>query len=95
MQKLYEPKIPYFLANDLVAIDVCFPLEAVVKKGRHRVVRMQSGMRVATSRTPTEDEYIDGEGNLFRVYETEDVPHLVAPMPPPTIVGRRMNSRKT
>lgn len=33
MQKLYKLKIPYFLANDLVAIYECFLLEAIVKEG--------------------------------------------------------------
>lgn len=43
----------------------CFPPEAIVKKGHHRVVCMQSDMRLSGTQEPIEDEYTDENGNLF------------------------------
>lgn len=40
LQQLFEPKLPCFLTNDLAATEWCFPPKAIVKKGRHRVVRI-------------------------------------------------------
>lgn len=88
MRRLYESKIPCYLVDDSVAIDTCFPPEAAMKKGHHRVVRMPSDMRLVASREPTEDVYIDDDGNIFRVYAIEDEAHPVAPMATPAIVGR-------
>lgn len=65
MRKLYELKVPCFLANDLELSEACFPPKAVVRKGKQRVVRMQRGQRVTRPREPIKDEYFDEEGNLF------------------------------
>lgn len=94
MQKLYEPKLPCFLANDLEGRDNCILPKATLKKGRHRVVQMQSGMRIVGNQDATKDEYLDGDGNLFRVYAIEDEPHLVAPMIPPALAGQSHNSSR-
>lgn len=80
--KLYEPHMLFFLSNDLEAIDICFPLEAAMKKGRHRVICMQSGQQSTRAREQplVEDEYEDAQGNLFRNYPLQDDPTLVKPM---------------
>lgn len=92
MRRLYEPKFSCFLTSDLQSSANFFPPKAIVKKGQQRIVRMQSGMRFTHTREPTKDEYLDSDGNLFRVYAIEDEAHLVTPMTPPAIVGRAPNS---
>lgn len=39
-------------------------------------------MPVSAPQEPSENEYIDDEGNLCRVYAIEDEPHLVASQQP-------------
>lgn len=81
--KLYEPHMPMFLSNDLEAVDTCFPPEPAVKKGRHRVVCMQSGQWSTRARQQplAEDDYEDAQGNLFKRYLLQDDLALVEPVP--------------
>lgn len=59
--------MPCFLSNDLELRGTCFPPEAAVTKGRHRVVRITSGGggSLSTPRQISEDEWYDNLGNLL------------------------------
>lgn len=77
-----------FLCNDLEVIDACFPLEATMTRGRHMMVRMQSGTRPRSRQPLAEDEYEDDNGNLFWQYPMEDDPEQVQPAPTLQTLGR-------
>lgn len=55
---------------------------------------MQSGMQFTRPIEPSEDEYIDEEGNLVHLYAIEDEPHLMTPMVAVEVVGRTPNRRR-
>lgn len=49
---------------------------------------MQGGIRGFPGvRQPTEDEFLDDNGNLIRRYDVHDDPHLTAPMAPCKLWG--------
>lgn len=81
MVKLYEPRMHVFLSNDLEATTTCFPPKVAAKKGRHHVVRMQSGTRPRQRQPLIEGEYEDAQGNLFHRYPLQDDPERAKPMP--------------
>lgn len=76
LRRLYSERLPCYLTNDLEPITACHAPEAAVKRGRHRVVRIQSGTRIRNQER-AEDEFEDEEGYLFRRYPIEDNPQLV------------------
>lgn len=82
--------MPYFLLNDLEPVKSCFPHEAIVKKGLHRVFRMQSGMRVSRTLELAKGKFEDEEGNIFRKYPIVDNSDLATPLPKIRITGRNI-----
>lgn len=87
VKKLYEPTIPCFLLNDLEPMPHCTPPKIAVKRGRHHVVRMRSGMRSEKFRELCDDKYKDEEGNLFRCYPINNDEKLAAPLPSIQVTG--------
>lgn len=81
LRAMYSGSLPPFVSEDLDVTDQCLPPEIVVKRGRHRVVRIPSGGGRARNQHFGEDEYVDGDGNLFRRYDIHDNPSLMDPMP--------------
>jgi hypothetical protein len=85
LKALYAAPIPSFLCNDLPMRDSCLPPAVAVKKGRHRVVRMQSK---AHHLRPEEGAVRDEMGYLCRLYPIEDDLAKVDPMPSPASAGK-------
>lgn len=73
-------------------VTTAFHLKQPWKKGHHQVVWMQSGMQFTRPAQPSEDEYIDKEGNLMWQYDIEDKAHLVMPMVAVQVVGRTQST---
>jgi hypothetical protein len=84
VKALYAKPIPSFVCNDLPMRDSCCPPAIAVKKGRHRVVRMQ---KKAHRSKPQEGEVRDEMGYLCRLYPIEDDPAKLDPMPGPSSVA--------
>lgn len=80
LRKLYKPRLPCFLSNDLDSTDNCFPPTVAVKKGQHRVVRMERSAHGRKTSNLVEDEYVNEKGNLFQRYPIEDNTLLATPM---------------
>lgn len=71
---LYAPRMPVFLSNDLQGTVDCCPPEFAVRKGRHRVVRMERGTRSGRRLPLAEDKFEDEDGNCFCTYPLQDDP---------------------
>lgn len=65
-----------FLSSDLQPTVDCFPLEFVVRKGWHRVVRMERRMRSGRRLPLAEDKFEDEDGNFFYTYPLQDNPQI-------------------
>lgn len=81
LRKLYAPRLPCFLINDLEPQNNCFPPQEAVTKGRHRLVCIESGNRGIKNQQLAEDEFVDDAGNLFLRYPIQDDQHRASGMP--------------
>lgn len=95
-REMYEPIIHVFLCNDILAVtNRWFPAETTIKKGRHRIIRVQSGRRSCVVVLPlVEDEYEDEFGNLFKQYpDLQDDPAIAKPTTGVEILDRSEDRR--
>ncbi|CAM6097173.1 unnamed protein product [Calypogeia fissa] len=76
----YSHTIPCFLDNDLELSEFCCPPKIAVKKGRHRVVRIESGGKRRKNSDLGEDETLDASGHLLVRYPIADDPHQMEPL---------------